>query len=122
MVGLLSLVGVNSMIAARESYAAPAPNVIKVTARKFYFSPDRIVLKKGMPSTLLFTSNDTTHGVLLRPLNLDLDLALGKVIAVTVAPLKRDLSSYLRPLLRLWRQRHEADYSSRVRYLRKKQY
>jgi len=86
MVGLLSLVGVNSMIAARESYAAPAPNVIKVTARKFYFSPDRIVLKKGMPSTLLFTSNDTTHGVLLRPLNLDLDLALGKVIAVAVAP------------------------------------
>ncbi|MGH7225678.1 MAG: cupredoxin domain-containing protein [Gemmataceae bacterium] len=78
--------GLTSLIRADEVSAAPAPNVVKVTASKFHFSPDRIVLKKGVANTLQFTSNDTTHGFLLRPFNLDLDLAPGKVTSVTVVP------------------------------------
>jgi cytochrome c oxidase subunit 2 len=83
----LLLSGLGGLIFARAVHAdAPAPNVVKITASKFQFSPDRVVLKNGVPNTLEFTSSDTTHGFLLRSLNLDLDIPAGKVMVVTVTP------------------------------------
>lgn len=64
----------------------PKPEVIKISASKFQFSPDRIVLKKGVLATLQFTSSDATHGFLMRPLKLDMDIKPGTVTEVTVVP------------------------------------
>jgi len=55
-------------------HAAPAAQVVKITASKFHFEPDHIVLKKGQPVTLQITSLDTTHGFMLRPLKIDTDI------------------------------------------------
>ena len=36
--------------------------VIKITAKKFEYNPNKITLKKGVPVTLEFTSLDRVHG------------------------------------------------------------
>jgi cytochrome c oxidase subunit 2 len=80
----------SSIVAGPLTHFASAgifqPEVIKITASKFQFSPDRIVLKRGIPATLQITSEDATHGFLIRPLKLDMDIKPGKVTEVTVVP------------------------------------
>jgi len=63
----------------------PAP-VIKITASKFRFTPDHIVLVKGQPVTLQITSTDATHGFMIRALKIDTDVKPGKVTEVSVMP------------------------------------
>jgi cytochrome c oxidase subunit II len=43
--------------------------VIKITAKKFEYSPDVIRIKKGVPVILEFTSLDRTHGFIVPELN-----------------------------------------------------
>jgi len=86
---LLSIVlsGMAAVLFARGVHAdVSPPEVIKITASKFQFSPERIVLKRGVATTLQITSEDATHGFLIRPLKLDLDLKPGKLTKVTVVP------------------------------------
>jgi len=40
----------------------PAEQVIKITAKKFEYSPNEIRIKKGVPVILEFTSLDAVHG------------------------------------------------------------
>jgi cytochrome c oxidase subunit II len=60
--------------------------VINVTASKFKFIPQEIMLKKGLPVTLRLTSIDHTHGFLLRALKIDTDISPGTTTEVTVTP------------------------------------
>jgi cytochrome c oxidase subunit 2 len=62
------------------------PQVIKITASKFHFSPDHITLKKGQPVTLELTSTDATHGFLIRALKIDTDVKPGRTTNMTVTP------------------------------------
>jgi cytochrome c oxidase subunit II len=66
--------------------ADQAPPVVKITASKFHFMPDHIMLRKGQPVTLQITSTDTTHGFMIRKLSIDTDIKPGKITAVTVTP------------------------------------
>src|SRR5215472_18224550 len=50
---------------------AESPQVVKITASKFRFTPDHITLVKGQPVTLQLTSSDRTHGFLIRALKID---------------------------------------------------
>jgi cytochrome c oxidase subunit 2 len=52
----------------------PAPRRIDVTAKKFSFSPSEITLKKGEPVVLVVTSQDVTHGLKFKELNLDTEI------------------------------------------------
>jgi cytochrome c oxidase subunit 2 len=65
--------------------AEPAP-LVKITAARFHFTPDRIVLAKGRPVTLQLTSADRTHGFMVKPLGIDTDIAPGKTTAITIRP------------------------------------
>ncbi len=48
---------------AGVSFAADQPEqVIKITAKKFEYSPNEIRIKKGVPVVLEFTSLDRIHG------------------------------------------------------------
>jgi cytochrome c oxidase subunit II len=48
---------------ASAAYAADQPEqVIKITAKKFEYSPNEIRIKKGVPVVLEFTSLDRVHG------------------------------------------------------------
>jgi cytochrome c oxidase subunit 2 len=66
--------------------ADQAPPIVKITASKFHFVPDHLTLRKGPPVTLQITSTDTTHGFMIRKLNIDTDIKPGKITAVTVTP------------------------------------
>jgi len=71
--------------------AAPAradvtPQIVKISASKYQFTPDHITLTKGEPVTLQLTSTDRTHGFLLRALKIDSTIEPGKTTSVTITP------------------------------------
>jgi cytochrome c oxidase subunit II len=65
---------------------ASAPKVIDITAKRFAFSPDQIVLKKGETVTIRLHSEDVTHGFFMRKLKIDTEVEAGKTTDVTVTP------------------------------------
>jgi cytochrome c oxidase subunit II len=73
---------------AGVSHASPVaqPPVIVITASKYKFSPDQVMLKKGQPVTLRFVSTDTTHGFMIRALKLDFDIKSGTSTDVKLTP------------------------------------
>lgn len=85
----LVLCGLLIGVAAYSTHtrAEENPQVVKITASKFHFTPDHITLVKGQPVTLQLTSTDSTHGFLLRALKIDTDIKPGLVIEKTVTPM-----------------------------------
>ena len=70
----------------RPANAAQEPRVIEIKAKKFEFSPSEITLKKGEPVLLRLSSEDRTHGFLLKPLGIDTDITPDKTTEVAVTP------------------------------------
>jgi len=64
----------------------PAPRVIEITARRFEFNPKQITLKRGEPVTIRLVSTDRAHGLLVKPLGVDLDADDGKPAQITITP------------------------------------
>ncbi len=60
--------------------------VIPVTAQRFTFTPSEIVVKKGRPVVLEFSSLDFVHGFNIPSLNLRADLPPGKITRVRFTP------------------------------------
>lgn len=60
--------------------------VIQVTAQRFTFTPNEIVVKKGQPVVLEFSSLDFVHGFNIPSLNLRADLPPGKITRVRFTP------------------------------------
>jgi len=58
----LMLLFVMCFIAAEAFAVDPVEQVIKITAKKFEYSPNVIKIKKGVPVILEFTSLDRVHG------------------------------------------------------------
>ena len=54
------------------------PRVITIAAQRFAFSPSEVRLKKGEPVTLRVSSADVTHGLYMKALGIDADIAPGK--------------------------------------------
>jgi cytochrome c oxidase subunit 2 len=65
-----------------------APKVVKITAKKFDFTPSAITVKKGVPVILQFTSEDRAHGFSAPGLNLRTDITPGKAAEVSFTPSK----------------------------------
>lgn len=83
MFGLIAGLAVHS---TQTRTHAESPQVVKITASKFHFTPDHITLVKGQPVTLQLTSTDATHGFLIRALKIDTDIKPGTVTEKTVTP------------------------------------
>src|SRR3954451_24896318 len=66
--------------------AEPGSKVIAISAKRFAFTPDHVVLKRGEPVTLRLSSQDVTHGFFIRPLKIDEFLEPGKTVDVKVDP------------------------------------
>jgi cytochrome c oxidase subunit 2 len=60
--------------------------IVKVTAKKFEYSPSRITVKKGVPVSLELTSEDTKHGFNLPDFKVRADVKPGAVTRVTFTP------------------------------------
>jgi cytochrome c oxidase subunit 2 len=63
-----------------------APRVVEISAKKFEFAPNAITLKKDEPVTIRLTSTDRAHGLLVKPLGIDLDAAPGAPAEITITP------------------------------------
>lgn len=75
-----------ALAAAAADDPPPAPRVVEIAAKRFAFTPAEVHLKRGETVTLRFRSEDVTHGFLLRPLKLSLDLEPGKTVDALVTP------------------------------------
>jgi cytochrome c oxidase subunit 2 len=89
----LVVLAISGLVTGLVTYAAPlrtpaaeSPQVVKITASKFQFTPDHINLVKGQPVTLQLTSADRTHGFMVKPLGIDTDIDPGKTTAITIQP------------------------------------
>lgn len=70
------------------------PKVIKITAKKYEFSPKEITLKKGETVTLQLTSLDRKHGFSAPALNVRSDITPGKVTELKVTPKEAGTTQY----------------------------
>jgi len=69
--------------------------VIEVVARRFFFTPSEIVLKRGQPVTLAFTAVDFMHGFNVPDLGVRADLVPGRVTKVRLVPAKAGTLDFL---------------------------
>jgi cytochrome c oxidase subunit II len=67
-------------------HAQEQPRVIEIHAKRFSFSPAQITLTKGEKVTLALTADDTTHGLSIPDLGVNVTLTKGKVTNVEVTP------------------------------------
>jgi cytochrome c oxidase subunit 2 len=76
-------------LAARADAAeASPPRVIKITAKKFEYSPSEVHIKKGEHVVLELTSLDRKHGFKLPELGIRADVPPGGTARLEVAPEK----------------------------------
>jgi cytochrome c oxidase subunit 2 len=68
--------------------ADQAEQVIRITAKKFEYSPNEIRLKKGIPAVLEFTSLDRLHGFNCPDLAVRTDIMPGQVSTLRIVPQK----------------------------------
>jgi cytochrome c oxidase subunit II len=65
---------------------AARERIIKIQAKKFTYTPNKITLKKGQPAVLEFTSVDFVHGINIPDMNIRADLPPGKITRVRLTP------------------------------------
>lgn len=84
-VPIMMMVFVLSLSAA-GLFAGDQPNqVIKITAKRFEYSPNEIRIKKGVPTVLEFTSLDRIHGFTVPDLEgVRATIEPGKITTVTI--------------------------------------
>jgi cytochrome c oxidase subunit 2 len=75
------------MSATRSSIASSSNPVIKITAQRFNFTPDEIVLRSGQAAVLEITSLDFVHGFKIPDLGIRTDLLPGRVTTIPIRPL-----------------------------------
>jgi heme/copper-type cytochrome/quinol oxidase subunit 2 len=62
------------------------PKVINISVSKLQITPDHIMLRKGQPAKLIFSSKDRASRVLLKALKIDANVIPARTTAVTVTP------------------------------------
>lgn len=80
---LLCLLFVASLASAQQP---STPRVIEISAKRFEFAPNVVTLRVGEPVTIRLTALDRSHGLLVKPLGIDLDAGHGDPDEVTITP------------------------------------
>ena len=67
--------------------AAPAgAPVVEIHAKRYSFTPDTVTLKRGEKVTIRLVGDDRTHGLLVKPLGIELDAGPNDPDEITIAP------------------------------------
>ena len=82
---LVLLILISFVIALLTSAEAPDRR-IEIVAKRYAFVPDEITLKKGEPVVLVFHSEDVTHGIKFKELNLQTEIRKGKLSELSFTP------------------------------------
>jgi cytochrome c oxidase subunit 2 len=83
------LVGGLAMCSLALSGSSPtpeAPRRIEVSVKKFAYTPAEITVKKGEPVVLVLTTEDVTHGLKFKDLNLNAKFEKGRPSELAFAP------------------------------------
>jgi cytochrome c oxidase subunit 2 len=76
---------------AMLSFAAQARTSaqrIEIVAKRFEFTPSEITLKKGVPTVLVFRSDDVQHSIVINELSVKTDIRKNKTSEVELSPQK----------------------------------
>jgi cytochrome c oxidase subunit II len=65
---------------------APGTQVVRITAKRFEYTPSRIVLKRGVPVVLELVSLDRKHGFKVPGLKLRAEIVPGTPTRLNVTP------------------------------------
>jgi cytochrome c oxidase subunit 2 len=82
-VGCLAM---GSLTLSGFSSAQDAPRRIEVSVKKFAYTPAEITLKKGEPVVLVLTTEDVSHGLKFKELNLNAKFDKGKPAELAFTP------------------------------------
>jgi len=81
---IISLVAL--VVAAQFGSAQEPARVVEISAKRFEFNPKQVTLKRGEKVTIRLVSTDRAHGLLIKPLGVDLDADNGKPGEITITP------------------------------------
>ncbi len=84
---VVTLIGLGALLPPRPARSAQE-QVIRITAKRFEYTPNQITVKKGVPVVLEITSLDRDHGFKLGEFGLRADVAPGQVTRVRIVPNK----------------------------------
>jgi len=90
-----AVLALGSMLSYVAVQAAPRTKVIKISAKRFDFTPGSLTLKKGEPVVFELTSSDVLMGFNLPDFNLRGDMIPGKVTRITLVPDKTGTFTFL---------------------------
>lgn len=77
-----------ALLGARAEQGANTEQVVQITAQRFKYTPNEIVVKKGRPVILAFSSRDFVHGFNVPALKLRADLPPGVITRVSFTPVQ----------------------------------
>jgi cytochrome c oxidase subunit 2 len=83
---LSALLTLGAVVTSAWVTAGSGEQVIRVTAKKFAYTPDTITLKLGVPVILEFTTEDVLMGFNVPELGLRADIVPGQTTRVRVTP------------------------------------
>lgn len=83
---LAMVLGIGVIATSAYVTAQPTEPVIKVSAKKFAFTPSTITLKKGVPVVLEFTTEDVLMGFKVPDLGLRADIVPGQTTRMRLVP------------------------------------
>lgn len=83
---LIALSSIGLLVLSGFSLAPESPKRIEVSAKKFAYTPSEITLKKGEPVVIVLTSEDVTHGLKFKELNLNTKFGKGKPTELAFTP------------------------------------
>lgn len=84
-IGWLALVGV-VIVGSTGATLQRSGKTIDINAKRFSYEPNEITLKKGEPVTLIFHSQDVTHGFVADAFHVKTDIAKHGTAQVTFTP------------------------------------
>ena len=87
-IAVVALISTSLVVLAPRTTHSAQEQVIRVTAKKFEYSPNEITVKKDVPVVLEITSLDRDHGFKLREFDVRADIKLGEVTRVRIVPNK----------------------------------
>jgi cytochrome c oxidase subunit 2 len=70
------------------AFSDDGAKIIKISARRFEYSPQEFTLKKGVPVVFQLTTEDRSHGFNVPSMNLRADIVPGKITELKVTPQK----------------------------------
>ena len=75
-----------SLVLSGFSPAPDAPRRVDVSVKKFAYSPAEVTVKKGEPVVLVLTTEDVSHGLKFKELNLNAKFEKGKPAELAFTP------------------------------------